>query len=350
MAARLPAEWESQTGIQLTWPHPDTDWADELPAIEVVFTAIARAVARNQYVLNVCRDRSHHRHVRDLLATAGVSGDRLRWALADSDDTWARDHGPLTTLENGQPTLHDFRFDGWGGKYPAGRDDALTATLHAAGCFGDTPLRRHALVLEGGAIETDGQGTLLATRSSVLDPRRNPGLSPQRVERILRETLGLRRFLWLDHGQLSGDDTDAHIDVLARFTDPRTIVHVQAPAGDPDHEALRALREQLAGFRDARGRPYRLFALPFAGAHHDADGRRLPASYANFLLTDHALLLPVYGVPADAEAARLLGGLFPSRRIVPIDCRPVIRQNGSLHCLTMQFPRALPLHDAEDLR
>ncbi|WP_043109506.1 agmatine deiminase family protein [endosymbiont of unidentified scaly snail isolate Monju] len=350
LLSRLPAEREPQAGVQLTWPHPGTDWADDLPAVEAVFLQIARAITADEPLLCVCRDLDHRQHVQGLLQQAGIAPARLLWSLADSDDTWARDHGPLTTLNDGKPRLHDFRFDGWGGKFAARRDDAITAALHAQGCFADTPLRQHELVLEGGAIETDGRGTLLATRSSVLDPIRNPGLGQSDIEALLREHLGLSRFLWLDHGVLSGDDTDAHIDVLARFTDPHTIVHITAPPGDPDHAALAAMAAQLATFRDAEGRPYRLIPLPFAGEHHDADDRRLPASYANFLVTNRSVLLPVYGVPADAEAARLLAEVIPGRRIVPIDCRPVIRQNGSLHCLTMQYPQALPLCSGEDTR
>ncbi len=350
LTPQLPAEWEPQAGVQLTWPHPDTDWADDLPAVETVFLQIARAITADQPLLCVCRDLDHRRHVQDRLQHAGIAPHQLRWGLAVSDDTWARDHCPLTTLHGGRPLLHDFRFDGWGGKFAAQYDDAITAALHTQGCFADTPLHQHELVLEGGAIDTDGRGTLLATRSSVLDPIRNPGLGQSDIEALLHEHLGLSRFLWLDHGVLNGDDTDAHIDVLARFTDPHTIVHITAPPHDPDHAALAVMATQLATFHDAEGRPYRLIPLPFAGEHHDVDDRRLPASYANFLVTNHSVLLPVYGVPADAEAARLLAEAIPDRRIVPIDCRPLIRQNGSLHCLTMHYPQALPLRSCKDTR
>ncbi|HHI75777.1 MAG TPA: agmatine deiminase family protein [Gammaproteobacteria bacterium] len=341
---RLPAEWEPQAGVMLTWPHEDTDWADQLPQVEGVFLQIAAAVTRDEDLLCVCRDATHRRHIEGLFRQQDIDPGRVRFACAPSDDSWARDHGPLTTLDDqGAAVVNDFRFDGWGGRYPADRDDAITASLHAQGCFGEAPLRRHDLVLEGGAIETDGRGTLMATRSSLLDRRRNPDREPAEIERLLRDALGLTRCLWLDHGEISGDDTDAHIDILARFTDPETIVHASAPPGDPDHRALAAMARQLAGFRRGNGRPYRLRPLPWPGAHRDADGRRLPASYANFLITNGSVLLPTYGVAADAEAAALIQDCFPGRRVVPIDCRPLIRQNGSLHCLTMQFPAALPL-------
>lgn len=341
---RLPAEWEKQSGVMLTWPHADTDWRDILDAAGSVYIEIARAVTADERLLLVCHDPGHREHVVAKLADAGVSKDRLVIALADSNDTWARDHGPFTTLdETGRPTLHDFVFDGWGGKYPADKDTRINATLHGQRVFGTNEMRSHSLVLEGGAIETDGQGTLLATRSSVLDPRRNPDLSSAQIEQQLRETLGLERFLWLDHGELSGDDTDAHVDVLARFTDPDTIVYSTAPPGDQDHAALAAMEQQLRTFRTANGKPYELIPLPFPGLHHDEEGQRLPAGYANFLITNRSLLLPVYGVPADREAEAILARCFPGRRVVPIDCRALIAQNGSLHCVSMQFPAAVPI-------
>lgn len=344
-ATVFPAEWEPQAGVMLAWPHADTDWGGALERTLPVFDRIGCAVSRDEPLLSVCRDRRHLDQVAQRLHTAGACADHLCFALADSNDTWARDHGAVTTLRDGIPVLNDFRFDGWGGKFAADLDDAITAELHQQGCFGESALTRHPLVLEGGAIETDGQGTLLATRSSVLDPRRNPRLSAARIEQMLRDTLGVKRFLWLDHGRLSGDDTDAHIDVLARFADPHTILYAQAPPGDPDHAALQAMHSQLECFRTQDGAPYRLRALPFPGQHIAADGRRLAAGYANFLITNGSVLLPTFGVEADQAAAELLQDCFPGRRVVGIDCRPLIEQNGSLHCLTMQFPAALPLRN-----
>jgi agmatine/peptidylarginine deiminase len=234
-------------------------------------------------------------------------------------------------------------FDGWGRKFDAALDTRINRALYAQKVFGDADMRCHTLVLEGGALETDGAGTLLATRSSVLDPVRNPDWSERRIEDHLRRYLGIRRFLWLDHGGLIGDDTDAHVDVLARFTDPDTIVYSAAPEGDADHPALSAMLQQLRDFRASDGTPYRLHALPFPGVHRDDDGRRLPASYANFLITNQSVLVPVYGVAADAEAISLLQARFPERAIKAIDCRTIIKQNGSLHCLTMQFPLTVKL-------
>ncbi len=341
---RLPAEWEPQSGVMLTWPHRDTDWSGNLDKAETVFVQISQAVTADESLLVVCRNPQHRDHVQKRLAAVRLRAERIAFGLADSNDSWARDHGPITVVDDhGRPLLQDFVFDGWGGKFGADKDTRINASLARQGCFGDCPLQPHDFVLEGGALETDGAGTLLATRSSVLDPKRNPGWTVERIQTLLRETLGLQRLLWLDQGSLSGDDTDAHIDVLARFVDPHTIVYSTAPEGDQDHPALSAMQTQLRSLRAPDGSPYRLRPLPFPGIHRDSNGRRLPASYANFLITNHAVLLPVYGVPADRQAESLLADSFPARRIVPIDCRALIQQNGSLHCLSMQFPRGVPI-------
>lgn len=343
MITRLPAEWENQSAVMLTWPHQATDWSARLEQVLQVFGAIGATISRFQLLLSVCHSAQHRRRVHQTLVDAGANRERLMFRVCPSDDSWARDHGPLATLESGTPVLHDFVFDGWGGKFSAEQDDGITRRLAADATFGRTEVRRHALVLEGGALETDGRGTLLATRSSVLNETRNPGLDRRDIERWLSRALGFRRYLWLDHGRVSGDDTDGHIDTLARFCDPATIAFATAPPGDRDHAPLTRMHRQLAGFRRADGSPYRLVPLPFAGDHRDRDGRRLPASYANFLLVNGAVLVPVYGVDEDALATGILAELFPGRKVVPVDCREIIRQNGSLHCVTMQFPAALTL-------
>lgn len=345
MPVRLPAEWEPQSGIMLTWPHPGSDWAETLDAVYQTFAAIGATVSADQAVLSVCETPAHRDVVRQRLLNAGADPTRLLFAMAPSNDAWARDHGPITTLTAGGATVNDFDFNGWGGKFSADLDNAITAALYAQGVFGRATLHSPGLVLEGGAIETDGQGTLLATRSAVIEPSRNPGLDPLAVERQLAEHLGLQRFLWLDHGGLTGDDTDGHIDTLARFADPETILYTTAPPGHPDHLELSAMLTELARFRTRSGTPYRLIGLPSPGEHRDENDALLPATYANFLITNRQVLLPVYGVASDPLAVRRLAQAFPGRRIVPIDCRAIIRQHGSLHCLTMQFPAALELKD-----
>jgi len=344
--ARLPAEWEPQAGVMLTWPHEDTDWGDRLPVVYPVFAAIGSAISAHEILLSVCQSTAHAARVRQLLRERGAAVDRLRFCIAPSDDSWARDHGPLTTVAGGRALLNDFIFNGWGGKFAGARDSAISGTLQAQRVFPATEMHRREFVLEGGAIETDGAGTLLARRSSVITDTRNPGLRQADVERLLGDYLGFDRFLWLDHGDVSGDDTDGHIDTLARFAAPDTIVYATAPANDADHPGLDAMEGQLRGLRTRSGSPYRLLPLPFPGVHLDRDGRRLPATYANFLLINDAVLLPTYAVAEDAEAIAVLSGAFPGRDVIPVDCRDIIEQNGSLHCLTMQFPAQVELRDS----
>lgn len=342
-ACQLPAEWERQAGVMLTWPHPGTDWVEHLDQVEPVFARIGAAIAQHEKLLVVVQSGQHADHVQSLLQRAGAPAERLCLARAPANDTWARDHGPLSCRSKQGVVLHDFTFNGWGAKFDAALDNAINQRLHQAGCFGDAQLQRHSLVLEGGALETDGLGTLLATRHSILTDSRNPGYEQAAIEQVLRHALGLDRFLWLAHGALSGDDTDGHIDTLARFADADTILHVTAADGDPDQPGLQAMAGELAALRTRDGRPYRLIPLPPAGIHRDVLGRRLPATYANFLIINDAVLLPVYNVPQDAQATMILAEAFPGREIICIDCRAIIAQNGSLHCLTMQFPAPLTL-------
>ena len=347
--SRLPAEWEPQRAVMLTWPHAGTDWALRLGEVEDLYRRLVRLISARQTVLIVCPDPVAHQRIgrmlRAELRSAGLPVDRLRLCIAPSDDTWARDHGPIAMVgDDGRAGLMDFRFNGWGSKYPARRDDAITATLHRAGCFGAAPLHRSALVLEGGAIDSDGAGSLLAVRRTLVDPARNPGWSEAAIAEELRQRLGIERVLWLEHGHITGDDTDGHIDTLARFCDDRTICYAASddPA-DPDHAELAAMAAELRGLRRRDGHPYRLVPLPQPRPILDEAGNRLPAGYANFLIINGAVLVPVYADPADAVALTRLAGLFPYHSIEPLDCRPLIRQGGSLHCITMQLPAALPL-------
>ena len=329
----------------LTWPHAHSDWSHRLDAVYPVFAGIGAQISRYEPVLSVCQSRPHAESIRNMLHRAGAEPGRLLFAIAASNDTWARDHGPLTTLSGSLPRLNDFVFNGWGGKFEAGDDSAITGSLHEQGAFAATALLGSQLVLEGGAIETDGAGSLLATRSSMITDTRNPGLDQAGLEKRLSEYLGIERFLWLDHGDISGDDTDGHIDTLARFCDQQTLVYATAPVGDSDHPALSEMHRELLELTMTDGRPYRLVPLPFPGVHRDRDGRRLPATYANFLIINGAVLLPVYGVAQDQEAAAVIQSVFPDRNVIPIDCREIIRQNGSLHCLTMQFPAQVTVRD-----
>ena len=349
---RLPAEWEPRDGVMLTWPHEDTDWQTDLEAAERAFVSLAAAAACFARILVVARDLDHRHHIDGLLRRAGIPAAALRFGIAPCNDTWARDHGPVVVEHRGghgrghghRLRLLDFRFDGWGGKSPAELDDAITATLHAQGVFGDLELVEVPLVLEGGSIDGDGRGTLLTTRSCLLDGRRNPGMDQDAMEAALARWLGARRVLWLDHGRLEGDDTDGHVDTLARFCGPGTIAYSRCPdPADPQYPELAAMEAQLRGFRRSDGSAWELVPLDLPAPVLDPAGARLPANYANFLPLNGAVLVPAYGDPADTAACAALGRAFPGSRIVPVDCSTLVRQYGSLHCATMGLPRgALP--------
>jgi len=323
----------------LTWPHPRSDWAERLAEVEPAFAAIAREIARRETVLIVCYDSRHRAHVESTLRSAEVDMARVRLAIAPSNDTWARDHGPLTVLCRDEPLLLDFRFNGWGGKYGYELDNLVSRRLYQADVFGDAAMQSVDLVLEGGSVEVDGSGTLLTTTNCLLAPTRNPGLTQAQIEARLKELLGLNRVLWLRHGHLEGDDTDSHIDTLARYCDARTIAYVACDdPGDAHYGELKRMEAELQAFRAADGEPYRLVPLPWPKAAYGAEGRRLPATYANFLIVNGAVLVPAYDDPADAVALERLRGCFPFREVVAVPSRPLIEQYGSLHCLTMQFP------------
>ena len=335
----LPPEWAPQSGVMLTWPHAHSDWAPILTQVEPVFVEIASAVARFETVLIACHDQAHRIQVTALLRAAGVPETACRIYVADSNDTWARDHGPITVLCQGDPTLLDFGFNGWGGKFAHDLDNSLTHRLHAQKAFGVTPLEPVDFILEGGSIEVDGSGTLLSTERCLLSATRNPGLDRSQIEKKLAELLGITRFLWLKNGYLAGDDTDSHIDTLARLCDANTIAYVACddPA-DEHYPELKAMEQELRAFLTATGQPYRLVPLPWPRTKFDDDGARLPATYANFLIINNAVLVPTYRDAADDAALDILRDCFPGHSVMGIDCLPLIIQHGSLHCVTMQIP------------
>ena len=336
-ALRFPAEWEPQSAVLLAWPHGDTDWADRLGAVEETYIALVAAITRFETAVVCVADDDLEAYARARLASARVPMARVRFVQVPYDDTWLRDSGPLTLVrDGGAPRLLDFRFTGWGGKFEAGRDDRLVEALHESGIFAKNDRQAIDFALEGGAVETDGAGTLLTTWQCLHE--RHPGLDRAALGERLAAWLHQDRVLWLDHGYLEGDDTDAHVDTLARFAATDAIVYQACDAPEDSHYAgLQAMARELAALRTASGQPYRLFPLPWPRPVID-ENRRLAASYANFLIVDGGVLMPAYGDPADAGAAAVLARAFPGREIVPVPCRPLIWQNGSLHCLTMQLP------------
>ena len=336
---RFPAEWEPQSAVLVAWPHAGTDWAERLAGVEDTYIALVAAIARFQNVVICVADDDVETYAEIRLRSNRVDMERVRFATAPYDDTWLRDSGPITLIEGGAFRLLDFRFTGWGGKFEAGDDDRLIERLDAGGLFRDARRTSIDFALEGGAIDTDGAGTLLTTWQCLHE--RHPQASREELTEKLAGWLHQDRVLWLDHGYLEGDDTDAHVDTLARFA-PNDAIVFQACDDEADsHFAeLKAMGGEIAALRTQDGRPYTLFPLPWARPILDGQ-RRLAASYANFLIVNGAVLMPAYGDAADDAAAAVLADAFPEREIVQIPCRPLIWQNGSLHCLTMQLPRGL---------
>jgi len=338
----FPAEWTLQSAVLITWPHPYGDWRPWLAQAEQNFLRLAEEISRRQLLMINCYCAAHRRQVDDLLAASRARLDHIRLYVVPSNDSWSRDHGPITVYRDGQPVLLDFRFNGWGMKFPHDLDNLVTERLHRAGAFGDTPLEHVSLILEGGSIESDGQGTVLTTSQCLLAANRN-NVAEQELADQLRELLGIERLLWLHQGHLAGDDTDGHIDTLARFCDPDTIAYQACEEESDEHFLpLQAMAAELKALRTTAGKPYRLVPLPLPKAIIDPDRqRRLPAGYANFLIINGAVLVPVYADLADQIALQRLQGCFPGRELVGVPCRTLLQQYGSLHCVTMQLPKGV---------
>lgn len=339
---RLPAEWEPQSFIQLTYPHAETDWAYMLDEVSACFDNIAREIVKRQNLLVVCADKEL---IRERLK--GLPQEKITYVQIPSNDTWARDHGGITVEKKGKTYVLDFTFNGWGMKFAANLDNQITRQLFENNIFPKKVKykNRKNFILEGGSIESDGKGTILTTTECLLSENRN-NLSKRKIEKKLQKYLFAERVLWLNHGYLAGDDTDSHIDTLARFCDENTIAYVKCEDENDEHYTeLKKMEEELFSFiplgavsdywwiRDSYG----LIPLPMADPIYDEDGTRLPATYANFLIINGAVLMPTYNSPKDEIAKKQLQRAFPDREIVGIDCTALIKQHGSLHCVTMQY-------------
>ncbi|WP_305907164.1 agmatine deiminase family protein [Methylomarinum sp. Ch1-1] len=336
---RFPAEWEPQSAVIIAWPHPDGDFVN-LQAVENSYRFIAETISRFQPLLIVCKDLRHRQHINSLLSDA----EAISFIQADYNDIWLRDTVFLTIEDQGQARLLNFRFNGWGNKYEHGADNALNRNLLKHAIFQGLPTSDIDFVLEGGSLESDGQGTLLTTANCLLNPNRNPGMDQQAISRQLEKTLGAERILWLQQSNLAGDDTDAHIDTLARFCSADTIAYSACEdSADPHYASLKQMETQLRSFRTCAGEPYQLAPLPLPQAIYDDDGQRLPGNYANFLIINGAVMAPVYDDPMDDVALARLTECFPEHDIIATPCRPLIHQYGSLHCMTMQFPAIVDL-------
>ncbi len=341
LSRRLPAEWETHDCVLIAWPHELPDWNYMLDEARDCFANIVRAISEEECVLiagpaDLCLP-SIRRYEFD--------ARRVKFMDIPTNDTWARDFGGLTIeLENGTKKVLDFKFNGWGLKFASNLDNLITLGLEKAKSF-NAPLENHlSFVLEGGSVESDGQGTLLTTSECLLSPNRNGAMTQEQIDEYLCDAFGFNHTLWLDHGALAGDDTDSHIDTLARLAPGDTIIYVGAPDEenmdkDPNTDSLQRMRDQLSTFRTKEGNPFNLVELPSPAPIYDEDGQQLPATYANFLISPRRIYLPVYSQPRkDLLAQQILRIAFPDHEVVPIDCRALIQQHGSLHCVTMQFP------------
>ena len=338
MAFTLPSEWALQSAVQLTWPHENTDWRPILTEIENVYIELAKAISQYQIVVIACHDEQLQQRVGALLTEHQANLSQVRTFIAPCNDTWARDHGPITLTNGSQSKVLDFTFNAWGAKYESNLDNEITAKLASQPFFNADSIVSLDLILEGGSIESDGNGTILTTTRCLLNENRNKHLSQQEIEHALLTNLGMEKVIWLKHGYLSGDDTDAHIDTLARFA-PEGIVYVKCEdSSDPHFEELNQMELELKSATDKHGMPYSLFPLPMPKPVLDEEGEPLPATYANYLIINDAVLVPTYNDVADQDALDIIAAAHPGRAIIGIDCRAVIKQFGSLHCLTMQIP------------
>lgn len=341
----MPAEWEPHGVVMMAWPHEATDWNYMLGEVRKCYADILRAMAGDAIAVIVGPDMES---AAKMMKDAGVP-DGLQKIFVDgvaTNDTWTRDYGPITVEVDGTPRLLDFKFNGWGLKFPACHDNLVNRAVAEACGF---KLENHlGFVLEGGSVESDGRGTVMTTSRCLLSPNRNGGMSRRQIEQQLRRCLGARRVLWLDHGYLAGDDTDSHIDTLCRFAPGDTILYTGCrDTADEHFRELSAMAEQLRSFVTADGSPYNLIELPFPDAVFDPEcGERLPATYANYLVLEHTVIMPSYGQPVkDKLAAGILAHAFPGRKVLAVDCRALIRQHGSLHCSTMQIPHCFFYRD-----
>ncbi len=335
---RLPAEWEEQSGVLITWPHHATDWVASLAAIEQFFSALAVAIIAHEKLLVIAYDEPHEKHISQLLQAQHVDSQRLIFLQAETNDTWTRDYGPLFLTNGNKVHCLDFAFNAWGNKFTADKDNVINRQLLENKILNCTESITHSFVLEGGSIDCDGAGTLLTTKHCLLNKNRNPDFTAAQISEFIIAEFNLRAIHWLSEGLIVGDDTDSHIDMLARFTDSNTIVHASCDdPNDAHYLPLQKMQQELKTFKTASGGNYQLHALPIPAAILDDEGNRLPASYANFLIINQAVLLPTYADPCDETAINVLQSCFPDRTIIPIDARAAITQGGSLHCLTMQL-------------
>lgn len=339
----LPAEWAEQDAVLLAWPHADTDWCDMLDEVVECYKHIAEAILATEPLIVVTPEVE--RAKADLRNIESASPNPVYYYRVPTNDTWARDFGAITVVKDGECVPLDFKFDAWGMKFAADKDNLITSRLDLYELFKRTPINHRGFVLEGGSIESDGNGTLMTTSSCLLSPNRNAEMSKDEITAYLKQVFGVSNVLWINNGEMAGDDTDGHIDTLARFAPNDVILYNGAVCPDGEippafAEQLNAMEAEIKDFVNASGRKYHLIQLPVPAPIYDEDGHQLPATYENFLIINKRVLVPIYNQPlADDLALRIIEVAFPEHEVVGIDCNALIKQHGSLHCVTMQFPK-----------
>ena len=339
IGTRMLAEWEKQKKIQLTWPHRSTDWCYMLEDITTTFVEISDAITKYEDLLvvgeeiDIAKDK-----LRNALDSEQYS--RITFFECPNNDTWARDHGFISIMDNNSADirLQDFQFNGWGQKFPSEKDNSINKILFDNDLVKGTYESHLDFVLEGGSIESDGEDTVFTTEPCLLAPHRNQPRKKEEIEEYLKTALGCKRVIWLQHGNLEGDDTDGHIDTLARICPNDTITYTKCDdKNDSQWKELNLMEEELKELKTLDGQKYKLVPLPCPSAIYDEDNLRLPATYANYLVINGAVLVPTYDQPSDIIACNQIKKIYPDRDIIPIDSRNIIQQHGSIHCLTMQY-------------
>ena len=337
---RWPAEWETHRATWLAWPHNPATWPGRLERVIAPYVEMVRVLHEHELVCLSVRDEAMEAEARHQLTAGGVEVDRgVRFHHLATDDTWVRDHGPVFLTRNREgrreKAIVDFGFNSWGEKYgPWEQDDAVPARV--AEILG-LPRFDAGIVLEGGSIDGNGRGAVLTTESCLLNPNRGPGRTREAMERLLARFLGATQVLWLGDG-IEGDDTDGHIDDLARFVDPGTVVTVvELDSSDPNHGPLAENLRRLRSLRDQDGKPLAIATLPMPPPLLVA-GQRCPASYANFYLANGVALVPIFGAPSDVRALEILRELLPGRQVSGIPCSDLVFGLGAVHCMTQQEP------------
>ena len=333
---RMPAEWEPHAGTWLTWPRREgISFPDLYDRIPPILAAMVRALAEDEGVFINVWDATMEAEVRSVLTQHDALNDRVEFHHHPAYEPWCRDHGPVFVVNTSQRAVLNWGYNAWGEKYPPyDLDNAVPehiASARGLPCF--TP----DMILEGGSIEVNGQGTLITTESCLLNPNRNPALDRTAIEQRLSDYLGVRKVLWLGEG-IAGDDTDGHVDDLTRFVDAQTVVTAVEPDSQhPNHPPLQVNLQRLQAMCTQDGDSLRVIELPMPKPVLD-QGERLPASYANFYIGNRTVLMPAFGQSRDADAQAILQQCFPSRRVLPLDSTDLIRGLGSFHCLTQQEP------------